>query len=623
MTSSDFDQSKQHFDFGVAAVSARMRESMGARMAQFSEANRAKMLKPNELRLNHNFLDTDFEGYKLSLTPIPTYKEDIPNGVNVVQPSEDQFSFLHQRLFSLHNHLVADPWNVSSVFFVDASKKIYRSWIGVNGRLEKSFEVMQIPYTRSEPIGNIYNISMDFPSSDTCVLTDGAGSLYIIETSNRSSGDIVPWKILYEGQPLGCNIPSTILDARAKPGQLLKEIHCILQYVAPSTSKVLLQDKKTPGFETVLSWVRISEDVDGSWSVQTEELRGQGAVDYLAVEPSCEGVYIASEANFKFSKAEEMQPVNGTETNVEDDTYDFEWEQSFDTILITLDVQERGEDTNREVEINCESTKLDVRANGESLLNGTLAGAVVPSLYTYKIVENKLEIVLEKYHKGTMWQTFIISDKKGKEIINCDLVEEVNRRLASLTSDKEEQANVVLNTMEECDGGDEESRTLQRFTLEGLKTTNRVHLGSQQWLLVGPKGTDRVAPFCIRNDVDGCVWAPGELNVDSGEWKIDHVGTLLAFGYIQASKTSRKFSILSPGFSYIAIVDVSGHVIVYRKGIAVNSTLRNRKTGRQTREIAVQQLVNLQTSSLILGAAANNEHIFILTRDALHLLHVD
>lgn len=79
----------------------------------------------------------------------------------------------------------------------------------------------------------------------------------------------------------------------------------------------------------------------------------------------------------------------GTETNVEDDTYDFEWEQSFDTILITLDVQERGEDTNREVEINCESTKLDVRANGESLLNGTLAGAVVPSLYTYKIVENK------------------------------------------------------------------------------------------------------------------------------------------------------------------------------------------------------------------------------------------
>lgn len=64
-----------------------------------------------------------------------------------------------------------------------------------NGRLEKSFEVMQIPYTRSEPIGNIYNISMDFPSSDTCVLTDGAGSLYIIETSNRSSGDIVPWKV--------------------------------------------------------------------------------------------------------------------------------------------------------------------------------------------------------------------------------------------------------------------------------------------------------------------------------------------------------------------------------------------------------------------------------------------
>lgn len=58
-------------------------------------------------------------------------------------------------------------------------------------------------------------------------------------------------------------------------------------------------------------WLFLIVDVDGSWSVQTEELRGQGAVDYLAVEPSCEGVYIASEANFKFSKAEEMQPVNG------------------------------------------------------------------------------------------------------------------------------------------------------------------------------------------------------------------------------------------------------------------------------------------------------------------------
>lgn len=48
-------------------------------------------------------------------------------GIDQVFPSEDQFSFVHMKVFSLHNHLFSDPWSENSVYFLDSSFKINKA----------------------------------------------------------------------------------------------------------------------------------------------------------------------------------------------------------------------------------------------------------------------------------------------------------------------------------------------------------------------------------------------------------------------------------------------------------------------------------------------------------------
>ena len=74
--------------------------------------------------------------------------------------------------------------------------------------------------------------------------------------------------------------------------------------------------------------------------------------------------------------------------------------------------------------------------------------------------------------------------------------------------------------------------------------------------------------------------------------------------------------------SYIAITDVTGHVMIYRQGISVLGSLRNRKTGLKVNEIATQQLVNLQVKGQVLGTVAKDKFLFVLTSDTLHALHI-
>jgi hypothetical protein len=171
-------------------------------------------------------------------------------------------------------------------------------------------------------------------------------------------------------------------------------------------------------------------------------------------------------------------------------------------------------------------------------------------------------------------------------------------------------------------------------------------LGGQQWLLNLNLEKDKAPAFCLRNDVDGCVWQPESL-LEGDTWACNHVGTFLAFGYIQASKEQKKFTNSPPGnqiprlsflniphyndillissisdMSYIAITDVTGHVMIYRKGIAVLGALRNRKTGRKVNEIATQQLINLHITGQVLGAVAEDKFLYVLTSDKLHALHI-
>ena len=66
---------------------------------------------------NRDLLNVNFEGYKLSGTPLSFTSEKIAGGVHVAKMKEEDFSFQHTRAYSLHNHLAVDPYNSSSVYW--------------------------------------------------------------------------------------------------------------------------------------------------------------------------------------------------------------------------------------------------------------------------------------------------------------------------------------------------------------------------------------------------------------------------------------------------------------------------------------------------------------------------
>lgn len=156
--------------------------------------------------------------------------------------------------------------------------------------------------------------------------------------------------------------------------------------------------------------------------------------------------------------------------------------------------------------------------------------------------------------------------------------------------------------------------------------------------------------MCVRHDVDGLVWQPpvfDKLNFDA--WKLEHIGTFSALGYVQASKQQRKFTVCAPGrfcrtfsrklcgdsmtnyynelllsldLSFVAICDTIKHVYVYKQPHEIGSDLRNRRTGQVLTHTSKQHVVSLDPAADILGAWATNEFLFILTTGNVYAIRV-
>lgn len=140
-----------------------------------------------------------------------------------------------------------------------------------------------------------------------------------------------------------------------------------------------------------------------------------------------------------------------------------------------------------------------------------------------------------------------------------------------------------------------------------------------QWLFNMPPVKHSASQFCTRHDVDGLVWAPSDPDSPT---PYSHEGTFNALGYVQASKEKRRFICAPSDFSYVAIADIDRHVYVYRQPSPVNTDLRNRKTGRRTKEKSIQQLISLDNSDTIHGLATTRNAVYILTKSKLYRYQV-
>ncbi|XP_077982783.1 nudC domain-containing protein 1-like [Glandiceps talaboti] len=582
------------------------------------------------LHVDREKLDPHFDGYKLSLDPLPVYRVSNNTGIDEVKLQDNQYSLQHVKAFGVHNYLVLDKWNPNCVFYVDDEWKIQQNRVVLETHLEPSKPVFQIPATNHKTASNRHFVSFHFPDPNWSVLADGAGTLFILETSNRDQAELTEWKIAYSEDVCGSERPFIVLDSILHKSDTKYTIDCLLLYIEeakPEPSNTP-QRSSTSSFTSIIEWITITRQrEDDQFQVERKrKLQSKAAPQYAALEPSGEAVYVASDEDYEMVE-DSVKPVvvrDTTEQVTQKETV-YSWTQTMEDVTVTFILPEGINKADIDYKLTSKDISLGIK-NSVTLLQGELFNMVEVSSSVWTMENRMLEVTLTKVESGPFWSEVVRGDQRGQYVTDADQASEIHERLANLTaeqlslSDEDRKPAYNSQELEECDAFPEDSSAMIRIDGNEHHITNKVSLGSHQWLFNVQIEPDKAPATCLRHDVDGLVWQPEKPDAGGSSWK--HIGTFNALGYVQASKRDRKFASCAPDLSYASLCDCSRHIYLYRQCIPAQTPLRNRKTGQVVGQVAKQQLVTLDCKENILGFQASKERLYILTSKNIFVVRI-
>ncbi|XP_005367563.1 nudC domain-containing protein 1 isoform X2 [Microtus ochrogaster] len=571
------------------------------------------------LRVKRPLLDPRFEGYKLSLEPLPCYQLELDAAVAEVKLRDDQYTLEHMHAFGMYNYLHCDAWYQDSVYYIDSLGRIMNLTVMLDTALGKPREVFRLP-TDLTAYDNRLCASIHFTSPTCVTLSDGTGRLYVIGTGDRGNNP-EKWEIVFN-EELGN--PFIIIHSIS----LLKaEEHSVAVLLLRIEKEEL--DMKGSGFYVSLEWVTVSKKNEDSKKYEITKhhvLRGKSVPHYAAVEPDGNGLMVVSYKSFKVvsvdQELEESMDEDRSEKIKEPLYY---WQQTDDDLTVTVRLPENC--AKEDIEIRFLPDNISVMLKDVQVLEGKLYSSIDHESSAWTIKENdSLEITLIKKNEGLMWPELVVGDKQGELIRDPAQCAAIAERLMHLTSDElnpnpdKEKPPCNAQELEECDIFFEESSSLCRFDGNTLKTTHVVNLGSNQYLFSVTVDPKEMPCFCLRHDVDALLWQP-HCSQQDDMW--EHIATFNALGYVQASKRDKKFFACSPNSSYAALCECLRRVFIYRQPAPMSTVLYNRKEGRHVGQVAKQQVASLETNDPILGFQATNERLFVLTTKNLFLIKVN
>uniref|UniRef100_A0A2M4BI79 NudC domain-containing protein 1 n=1 Tax=Anopheles marajoara TaxID=58244 RepID=A0A2M4BI79_9DIPT len=609
-------------------------------------------MRYTELRPDPKLLKPNYGGFKLSLDTVPVLRTELPatQRTNRVRPNpQRQYSYLHARLFGLHNHLVPDPWATGCLYYVDVSGTVQRVQYQPSvGRLSACCPVyrMALPPQSISASTDPYNCSLAFASERLCLLADGHGTISVLQTGNRATnGTWVAECVLpradEEGSRLLPATGSVLLDARlVQPDSTsTSQLHCIALQVEHFTSK--------PS-ETVLHWFVLEQqqqrhqegpsatDADATldgWTVRSScQLRSGGFPRYCSLDYDCTGLLLASDKPFTFTEDTEypIEPEpTGTEsgkataTDASSDTDPsvagaLSWSQTMTDIRICCSKRDGSIRWQFEAETEPDGT-FKLTANDEPVLTRSQLFAAINGTPSTSETDTVLELVLEKAVKESMWPHLYEGGPEETIVTGSDG--------RGVGADELLPAPDLDAMLEECDFGEAEGEE-QYFTLERLdrqthRATDRASLGSQPPLFAMRLQPGAPTAIVVRQNVDACVWQPVQpvsSATGSSSWNLRHEGTLHTFGYVQASKRQQKYLAAAPDLGYAAICESERMVSIYRLNYSTSGVLR-RRHGPQV-SVGQQHLIFLEDTSEILGICCENEAIVLLLEGALVTLQL-
>lgn len=409
-----------------------------------------------ELRPNRRLLDHEFEGYKLNLQALPHYSLELVTPVDRILPDDAYYSFVHAKIFALHNHLILDHWDhATSFYYIDNKQQIkHVTFENINHTFQNKV-VYDIPAHVERKSGH-FNLCLAFPSNNLAVVSDGTGYLHIVDTGqrNRPTNSNQIWQTVQSSLILGENKYFIIVDVRLHEKDNKQTLHCLLQSV----------EQNETHFNSVLSWV--SFDFDGSWKQMSfRQIQGKGTIHYAAIETSCTALYIASDNVFKFTMDSDKEIKEPSLENVK--KFIYTWLQTSDDITVTLKLEENCD--KKLLCINVTPNILKVSYANKTFIEGSLWNKVDSELTTWNVQANgQIDILITK-SESIIWDELLEGgDPNGEQIMDSSLVEEAHRRLAHLCSETEvslDQSVPDLSTqeLEECDAATEQDTVLGNF----------------------------------------------------------------------------------------------------------------------------------------------------------------
>ncbi|CAG9833927.1 unnamed protein product [Diabrotica balteata] len=401
-----------------------------------------------ELNPNRQLLDSNFDGYKLSLTEIPKKKRDLSIAVDRVLLDTNQYSLLHANLYGFHNHLTADPYDeTSSVYFVDKELSICKVYVDpFNEELIDPIKLLTLPRKR-ERISGDYNVSLRFASPTIAVISDGIENLYIVNTGSRNDDDA--FNICFSDEVTDSGQSFVLVDAIVMTN---KDSNEELHVLALSLKRETEQER----YFSLLHWITFTKVQDVWGQTAIKQVKSKGCVQYAFIEKNCEAIYVASDDECKFTLNSDFPIIEETSRNINADKKVYTWSQNINEITIRIKLS--GEIAPEQVNINQQFNSIEVKANDAVLISGDLYHRIDTNMTTWKITQDSepiLEIILGKEETGLMWPEFIKNDLTGEFVLNSCIQDASQAKFAHLTSETEDnpQSGTTFNSqqVEECD----------------------------------------------------------------------------------------------------------------------------------------------------------------------------
>lgn len=396
-------------------------------------------MKVIDLRPDSKLLKSNFDGYKLSLDPVPVLELEISKPDHVRAKTTSEYSLMHSELFLMQNHLVADPWLSYTAYYIDftfAIKKIHYDHLQT-GKLKPLQVVAKLPIQRPSGAG-IYNCGFKFISEKFAVFSDGIGNLMIFDTGDRQKSD--EWKLASTIQPMDGN-GFIVQDSKLLIENGEKFIHCLLLHIE--------QHHDSKFFNTV-EWITIKQ-IDAKWEIISRRtIQGKGHLYYLSLDPRCKAIVYSSNHGFKYTYdsvnpiVEEPQPTTPESEQKEASVSTFKWSQNGEDITISF--KRLPEATKDQYAVKSEPTHIHVQVEDEILINADLFSEVDSELTTWSLENDYIQLNLIKKNAEQIWPYLISggpseSVEKEPDLLNTASVSDINAQIEECDFDDDGQGN--------------------------------------------------------------------------------------------------------------------------------------------------------------------------------------